>query len=49
MENDITASSGNVFEDLGFKGSDAENLHVRTRWYVDMSFSPLYLLRSFSI
>jgi len=31
MENDITKSSGNVFEDIGFEGSDAENLRVRAR------------------
>jgi len=31
MENKITPSSGNVFEDLGFEGGEAENLRVRTR------------------
>jgi predicted XRE-type DNA-binding protein len=31
MENEITPSSGNVFEDLGFEGGEAENLRVRAR------------------
>lgn len=31
VENKITPSSGNVFEDLGFEGSEAENLRVRAR------------------
>lgn len=31
MENQITSSSGNVFEDLGFEGGEAENLRVRAR------------------
>jgi predicted XRE-type DNA-binding protein len=31
MENEITPSSGNVFEDLGFGGGEAENLRVRAR------------------
>lgn len=31
MENDIAESSGNVFEDLGFEGGEAENLRVRAR------------------
>jgi predicted XRE-type DNA-binding protein len=31
MENEITPSSGNVFEDLGFEGEEAENLRVRAR------------------
>lgn len=31
MESEITESSGNVFEDLGFEGGDAENLRVRAR------------------
>lgn len=31
MENEITESSGNVFEDLGFDGGEAENLRVRAR------------------
>ena len=31
MENDITPSSGNAFEDLGFEGGEAENLRVRAR------------------
>jgi predicted XRE-type DNA-binding protein len=30
-ENEITPSSGNVFEDLGFEGGEAENLRVRAR------------------
>jgi predicted XRE-type DNA-binding protein len=29
VENKITPSSGNVFEDLGFEGGEAENLRVR--------------------
>lgn len=31
MERDITHSSGNVFEDFSFEGSDAETLRVRAR------------------
>ncbi len=31
MENEITESTGNVFEDLGFEGGEAENLRVRAR------------------
>ena len=31
MERDITHSSGNAFEDLGFEGGEAENLRVRAR------------------
>jgi predicted XRE-type DNA-binding protein len=31
MENEITPSSGNVFEDLGFEDGEAENLRVRAR------------------
>lgn len=31
VENKITPSSGNVFEDLGFEGGEAENLRVRAR------------------
>jgi len=31
MENEITPSSGNVFEDLDFEGGEAENLRVRAR------------------
>jgi predicted XRE-type DNA-binding protein len=31
MENEIIPSSGNVFEDLGFEGGEAENLRVRAR------------------
>lgn len=31
VENEITSSSGNVFEDLGFEGGEAENLRVRAR------------------
>ena len=31
MERDITHSSGNVFEDLGFEGGEAESLRVRAR------------------
>ena len=29
VKNEITPSSGNVFEDLGFEGGEAENLRVR--------------------
>jgi len=28
VENEITSSSGNVFEDLGFEGGEAENLRM---------------------
>jgi predicted XRE-type DNA-binding protein len=28
---DVTKSAGNVFEDLGFEGGEAENLRVRAR------------------
>ena len=31
MESEITESTGNVFEDLGFEGGEAENLRVRAR------------------
>ena len=31
MENEITPSSGNVFDDLGFEGGEAENLRVRAQ------------------
>ena len=31
MENEVTPSSGNVFEDLGFESGEAENLRVRAR------------------
>jgi predicted XRE-type DNA-binding protein len=31
MNNDITESSGNIFEDLGFDNGEAESLRVRTR------------------
>lgn len=31
MKDDITESSGNVFEDLGFEGGEAENLRVRAQ------------------
>ena len=31
MESEITKSTGNVFEDLGFEGGEAENLRVRAR------------------
>jgi predicted XRE-type DNA-binding protein len=31
VKNEITPSSGNVFEDLGFEGGEAENLRVRAR------------------
>lgn len=31
METEITKSSGNVFEDLGFEEGKAENLRVRAR------------------
>jgi predicted XRE-type DNA-binding protein len=31
MNNDITESSGNIFEDLGFDSGEAESLRVRTR------------------
>jgi predicted XRE-type DNA-binding protein len=31
MENEITPSSGNVFDDLGFEGGEAENLRLRAR------------------
>jgi predicted XRE-type DNA-binding protein len=31
MENEITQSSGNIFEDLGFESGEAENLRVRAR------------------
>lgn len=31
MESEITESIGNVFEDLGFEGGEAENLRVRAR------------------
>lgn len=31
METEITPSSGNVFEDLGFESGEAENLRVRAR------------------
>ena len=31
MDDKITKSSGNVFEDLGFEGGEAENLRVRAR------------------
>jgi predicted XRE-type DNA-binding protein len=31
MENEITHSSGNIFDDLGFESGEAENLRVRAR------------------
>jgi predicted XRE-type DNA-binding protein len=31
MESEITESTGNVFEDLGFEGGGAKNLRVRAR------------------
>ena len=31
MESEVTKSTGNVFEDLGFEGGEAENLRVRAR------------------
>jgi len=31
VENEITPSTGNIFEDLGFEGGEAENLRVRAR------------------
>ena len=39
MESEITESTGNVFEDLGFEGGEAENLRVRARLMVPLERS----------